>query len=173
MVFGRVEERPRFIWLFIGALFLHNLLGGILLMHDASTDFGARKASWLVAHARSDDVILTAVGSVFPRYLAYQSAGRVMSLSRVDTLADMEEYYQLALTTPGDVYITGDVLQPPSYILDQNPAQYAALRELSTRVGHNVVLVSNDPFGGVHLVTNRDSIRPGAAPDLIPRCPTP
>jgi hypothetical protein len=173
VVFDRVEERPRFIGLFIGALFLHNLLGGILLMHNASTDFSDRKASWLVAHARSDDVILTAVGSVFPRYLAYQSAGRVISLSRVDTLADMEKYYHLALTTPGDVYMTGDVLQPPSYILDQNPAQYAALRELSTRVGHNAVLVSNDPFGGVHLVTNRVSIRSGAAQDLIPRCPTP
>jgi hypothetical protein len=173
MVFGRVEERPRFIWLFIGALFLHNLLGGIVLMHNVSTDFSDRKASWLVAHARSDDVILTAVGSVFPRYLAYQSAGRVIPLSRVDTLADMEKYYHLALTTPGDVYITDDVLQPPSYILNQNPAQYAALRELSARVGHNVVLVSNDPFGGVHLVTNRDSIRSGAALDLIPRCPTP
>jgi hypothetical protein len=170
-VFDRVEKRPRFIWLFIGALFLHNLLGGIFLMHNASTDFSDRKASWLVAHARPDDVILTAAGSVFPRYLAYQSPGRVISLSRVDTLAEMEWYYQLALTTPGDVYITGDVLQPPSYILNQNPAQYAALRELSTRVGHNVVPVSNDPFGGVYLVTDRDSIRSGAAQEVTPQCP--
>ena len=82
MVFDRVEERPRFLWLFIGALFLHNLLGGMLLMHNASTDFSDRKASWLVAHARSDDVILTAVGSVFPISRVSISWPRDIALSR-------------------------------------------------------------------------------------------
>ena len=89
VVFDRVEERPRFLWLFIGALFLHNLLGhaphaqhlrGLSrsegLLARCPCPFGRRHP-----HSRR---------SMSPRYLAYQSAGRVISLSRVDTLADME-----------------------------------------------------------------------------------
>lgn len=157
-VFDRVDKvRPGLVWLFVGALFLHNLLGGMLLMHGVSTDFNARKAAWLVANARPEDVILTAAGSVFPRYLAYQSHARVISLYGAYTSSDVEQYYHLALTTPGHVYITGDVFHPPSYIRIANPVLNAALRRLSADLRDNVSEARSDAFGGVYLVSRPDS----------------
>lgn len=57
------------IWLVVGALALHNYVGGLLLMRDVSKDFNARRAAWLVSHAGRDDVVLTIAGPVSTRYL--------------------------------------------------------------------------------------------------------
>jgi hypothetical protein len=149
-VFDRVGAVPlALIWLFVGALFVHNLLGGMLLMHDASTDFNVRKSEWLVDNTRSHDVVLTAAGSVFTRYLAYHADALVIGLLEPEAV---ERDYRLALATDGRVYITGDVLRPPPYIRDGQPTLYDALRQLSTQLRDNVFRVRSDAFGGVYLL---------------------
>jgi hypothetical protein len=150
-----VFDHPRavpvaLVWLTVGALFLHNLFGGMLLMRASSTDFNAQKSAWLVANTRPDDVILTAAGSVFTRYLAYHSPALVIGMFDPNAV---ERDYRLALTTHGKVYITGDVFQPPPYIRDGQPPLYAALGQLAAQLRDNVSRVRSDVFGGVHVVT--------------------
>jgi hypothetical protein len=173
LIFDRVARlRPGIVWLFIGALFLHNLIGGMLLMHDTSTDFNARKAAWLIANAGPNDVILTADGSAFSRYLAYRSDARVVSLYGAYSAADVERFYRLALTTPGHVYITGDVFHPPSYIRTANPTLDAGLGLLSRNVREKVVPVTHDSLGGVYVVTDTGGVlKSGAVQRTVPACP--
>jgi hypothetical protein len=169
---ARSASQTRMIWLVVVALALHNYVGGLLLMRDASDDYNARRAAWLVSHTGPDDVILTITGPVPTRYLAYRSSASVVTLWAVSPGA-VRSIYARALTTPGDVYVMGDVFDPPDQIRLGDPALYAQIRELTDDLGDQVRRVSNDPSaGGVYVLTRKDDRDFGAAEPLqVDTCP--
>jgi hypothetical protein len=155
---ARSASQRRLVWLVVGALALHNYVGGLLLMRDASNDYNARRAAWLVSHAGRDDVIVTIAGPVTTRYLAYYSSAPVISLWNVSPRA-VRSLYSLALTTPDDVYVMEEVFEPPAQVRLVNPDLLTRVHELAGQLRGHVRLVSSDPSGGVYILirdTGRD-----------------
>ena len=174
LVFDRARSasQTRMIWLVVIALTLHNYAGGLLLMRDSSKDYNARRAAWLVANAGPDDVILTIAGPVPTRYLAYHSAAPVISLWAVSPGA-VGPLYSRALTTSGNVYVMGDVLDPPPQIRLGDPSLYARVRELTDDMRDQVRRVHSDPStGDVYVLTRAGKGDVGASePPQVDRCP--
>jgi hypothetical protein len=67
---ARIRKHRALVVALLVVLAVHNLTGGFWMMRSRSTDFNAVKGGWLLDHAGSGDVILTADGAVFQRYLA-------------------------------------------------------------------------------------------------------
>lgn len=152
---ARSASQRRMIWLVVVALTLHNYVGGLLLMRDASKDYNARRAAWLVSHAGRDDVILTIAGPVSTRYLAYHSTARVISLWNVSPRA-VRSHYSMALSTPGNVYVMEEVFRPPEEIPQLDPDLFARVRELADDLRDRVRSVSSDASIGHVYVLARE-----------------
>lgn len=97
---------------FLATLVVHNSLGGYWPLHSRSSDFNAVRASWLVHHARAEDVILVADGPIFSLYLSYYARAQVIDLEELSA-AEIAKRYLAATRPPGRVFVTEGVLNPP------------------------------------------------------------
>jgi hypothetical protein len=117
----------------LAVLLIHNLAGGFWMMHDRSADLNAVKARWLLDNTRDGDVILTADGAVFERYLRYYSAAEVVSLEGL--LADeLAKTYAASVHQTGRVFATAGVFHPPSQLFAVDEVSFHAIKQFGTAV---------------------------------------
>jgi len=148
------------IWpaLVAATLGLHNLVGGLGPLYPTEADMFANKASWIVADTDSSDVVATSGPVVFFRYLRYWAPSEVVHLQFLteEQLLDLSAEWN---GVSGDVYFTGDVLDPPALrSLTPSPASnypetYAAMVEFGHSISENFELANSDEFGGVYRFT--------------------
>jgi hypothetical protein len=131
-------------------LVVHNLAGGFWMMHSRSTDLNAVKARWLLEHTAGGDVILTADGAVFERYLRYQAAAEVISLEGLsdDELADT---YSAAIGQAERVFATAGVFDPPSQLDIVDQASFRAIQQFAASVRSDFRRVMESDVGDVYL----------------------
>lgn len=131
-------------------LLVHNVAGGFWMMHSRSTDYNAVKAAWLLDHARVTDVILTADGPVFERYLRYYAAAKVVNLEglRREQLAVL---YAMSVRKPGRVFATAGVLDPPSQLRIADLASFRDLEQFAARVRPDFRIAAHSNVGDVYV----------------------
>jgi hypothetical protein len=137
-----------------GALLAHNLVGGLVPMYGAAGDRMDQKSAWLLENAGTEDVILTADGANYFRYLRYEAESDVIALQRIGDRQDLEidEVRAAIESTTGTVYISGDVFEPPLDYREREPDHYAALLEFAASLEPVSRMVIDDEFGGVFVL---------------------
>jgi hypothetical protein len=129
------------------------------MMHDRSADLNAVKARWLLDNTRDGDVILTADGAVFERYLRYYSAAEVVSLEGL--LADeLAKTYAASVHQTGRVFATAGVFNPPSQLFAVDEVSFHAIKQFGTAVKPDFRKVVGSDVGDVYI---RRSEIPSAA----------
>jgi hypothetical protein len=131
-------------------LLVHNLAGGFWMMHSRSTDFNSVKAHWLLDHAGSGDVILTADGAVFERYLRYYSTAKVISLRGLSA-NELANTYAATVRQPGRVFATAGVFNPPSQLRAFDQVGFHAIEQFGTTVRPDFRKVVESDVGDVYL----------------------
>jgi hypothetical protein len=132
---------------FLLTLMVHNLAGGFWMMHSRSTDLNAVKAQWLLDNARAGDLILTADGLVFKRYLQYHTTARVVGLDELP-VGQIPSLRGL-VAADGRVFATAAVFDPPSQ-LRAEPLRFAAIEGFATAVRPQFRTVAESPVGDVY-----------------------
>jgi hypothetical protein len=152
VVFERVRIRKHraLVVALLVVLAVHNLTGGFWMMRSRSTDFNAVKAGWLLDHAGSGDVILTADGAVFERYLRYYSAAEVISLEGLPS-NELSEIYIMAVRQHGRIFATAGVFDPPSQLDTLYPATFRAMEEFASSIKPNFRRAAASDLGDVYL----------------------
>jgi hypothetical protein len=145
---GRTERM--LVMALLAALLVHNLAGGFWMMRSKSTDFNVIKARWLLENAHNGDVILTADGAVFERYLRYYTQAKVISLEELSS-SQLSSIYSATVPQPGRVFATESVLYPPSELRAMDQASFHAIEQFSSNVRHEFRKVLDDDVGDVYV----------------------
>jgi hypothetical protein len=127
-----------------------NFLGGIWIMGNKAGDYNWQRARWLLAHAHSEDVILTADSSKFFRYLRYYSRADVQCLQGL-SINQLQRLYESEVEQADHLYVTADVLRPPRFLALKRPEDYEVLMRFSNSAGQEFKKVAHDEFGGVYV----------------------
>jgi len=139
------------LWLpFAALLFLlvHNGVSGIGVLGDPGKDYQHQKAKWILEHATSNDVVVTAGNPVFERYLRYHFEGAVIYLHK--KLPDLD-----GLAAPaGRVFVLGDVFNQVESLRIRFPKQTDDIAVYAEKLKPEVELIDDDEFGGVFLLNN-------------------
>ncbi len=130
-------------------LLLHNGVGGIGALGDPSKDYQRQKSTWILEHATSKDVVITAGGPVFERFLRYHFTGQVDYL--YDLKADQLRKGELPAAT-GTIYVTGDVFDQVRSLRVRFPVQTKEIDTFAEKISPKVVQVAADEFGGIYKV---------------------
>jgi glycerol-3-phosphate acyltransferase PlsY len=131
-------------------LVVHNLAGGFWMMRSRSTDYNAVKAGWLLDHAHRGDVILTADGAVFERYLRYYSPADVVSLETLPT-GELEALPAMQAQPGSRVFATESVFHPPAQIRAVDQARFEAIEHFGAAVMGDFRKVASSELGEVYL----------------------
>ncbi len=134
--------------LLLGAL---NLSGGMMLVAEADGDYNARKGRWVIETAEEGDCIVTADSQVFARYLRYHTDACVYDIFGKDP-ASLRTAWAKRMSSPGRVFVFGDVLSPPSYLAQRHERRYKELSAFGREIAADVVPVHTNGFGGVYRV---------------------
>lgn len=130
----------------VGLIAIHNVFGGVVPHRARASDLNAVKASWLVQNADPSDLIVTAGGPVFFRYLQYHTAAEVVYLP--DPASEDTPPPQAAMASAaGAVYVTGDVLDPPRTL---EGADLERVAKFAAEVRGRLDPVVGDAFGGIY-----------------------
>lgn len=133
-------------------LVLHNGLG-IALLKDTGRDRNVAKAEWVLENTGPEDVVLTADGPLFTRYLRYEADAEVIYLlAREWEDVDLTRALERAAAAPGRVYATADVFDPPGRLRRGSPARYTQLVEFARAVTPQFDRIANDDFGGTYTL---------------------
>lgn len=127
------------------ALGLHNWVGGLSPLRRADGDYNAARAAAVVAIAQPGDTIWTAGGTVFARYLRYQTQAAV-----VDLWADPAP----PMPAAGRALVLGDVARPPAALARRFPHSAARIRETYERISGRLKPLVDTPFGGVAMLAD-------------------
>ncbi|HZA92482.1 MAG TPA: hypothetical protein VE420_07635 [Gemmatimonadales bacterium] len=152
VVFERARTRMHraLVVALLVVLLVHNLVGGFWMMHSRSTDFNAVKARWLLDHSSSGDVILTADGAVFERYLRYFSTAKVVSLEGLSS-EELVNTYAATVRQTGRVFATAGVFDPPSQLRALDEVSFHALQQFASTVQPDFHKVFDDDIGDIYL----------------------
>jgi hypothetical protein len=147
---ARIRKHRALVVALLVVLAVHNLTGGFWMMRSSSTDFNAVKVGWLLDHAGSGDVILTADGAVFERYLRYYSAAEVISLEGLSS-NELSEIYIMAVRQHGRIFATAGVFDPPSQLGALYPATFRAMEEFASSIKPDFRKAVASDLGDVYL----------------------
>lgn len=135
----------------VAVLALHNWFGGMLPHRPVSGDLNAVKSAWLVANAGPSDAVVTAGGPGFFRYLRYHTPAEVVYLPD-PAGEDTRSGEAVIAATSGAVYVTGDVLDPPEFVMaDESPRR--RVQRFQGLARSRLTRIAVDEFGGVYRVT--------------------
>ena len=131
----------------LAVLVATNWLGGMMLLRHPEGDYNVCKAKSVLSVAQPGDVILTAGGPVFLRYLRYHAPARVESFTEWP-IGRLEEHYCAAMSGPGRTYVLGDVLGPPVVYMQSHPIRMRKLAMVAEWVARDFERAWSDEFGG-------------------------
>ena len=141
-------------------LSLHNYFGGMRLVASRESDYNAKKAEWLLAHATRDDLVLTCESPVFVRYLRYGCPARVKYLLDANPTQVQRRLTQRK-PMRGRVYATPDLFDPPAPLRMRYPRICEAVVQAMAPLAPGFREIAPTPFGGVFVW---DPPPPPAAP---------
>jgi hypothetical protein len=147
---ARTPRSQALVLALLAALLAHNVAGGLWMMHSRSTDLNFLKSQWILDHAGAGDLILTADGPVFERYLRYYSRAEVVGLAErpADAVATI---YDEAVRQHRRIFATTGVFDPPAQIRVINPTTFEAIKEFAATVRPDFRKVAENEFGRVYL----------------------
>ena len=142
--------RANALWVVLSmllALGLHNYVGGIGILKDPDTDYNQKKAAWVLANGKSDDLVITAGNPVFVRYLRYYSTAEVIDLNYIeaDVLAKSVEDAKT-------IYILNDIFDYPASMCIRFPAIAEQIDRYAVELKPHARLLVENEFGGVWIL---------------------
>jgi hypothetical protein len=147
---GRTRTSQILVVALLAVLLVHNLAGGLLMMRSHSADLNAVRSKWLLDHAVAGDLILTADGPVFGRYLRYYSRAQVIDLEG-RSAAELAAIYDGAVHQRRRIFATAGVFDPPVQLRVVNPMSFQTIRGFAARIQPGFREVADDGFGTVYL----------------------
>ena len=161
-----------------GSLALNSLLSGLLPLYTSS-DRQSDLTIWLESNADQSDLVLTADSAGLARYIAYQLppqvafiGGRVGAVDEVETLWDMIidrattreiisylddrrllSGHRRPPASDGNLYVTRDFFDPPSWLEAANPEVAQMLAEMSQQYSQVFQPVDGSDLYFVRLTT--------------------
>jgi len=146
--------RPARLAALAGALAAHNWLGGLEPLRRPDGDIHRARAAALLRVCTEHDVILTAGGTVWARYMRYHAPAGVL-------VVDLWCENPPALPPQdGRWLLTGDVFDLPRALRTRFPARAREIEALAERWRARVRPVAGDPWGGVHELSERPAETP-------------
>jgi hypothetical protein len=134
----------------LAALLVHNFVGGLWMMQSRSADLNFLRSQWILDHAGAGDLVLTADGPAFERYLRYYSQAEVVGLAERPA-AEVATMYDRAVRQRRRIFATSGVFDPPAQIRAINPMTFEAIKEFAGRVRPDFRKVAKDEFSSVYL----------------------
>jgi hypothetical protein len=147
---ARTRARRALVAALLLALLAHNAAGGLWMMRSRSTDLNFLKSQWILDHERVGDLILTADGPVFERYLRYHSQVEVVGLAERPAV-ELASIYDEAVRQQRRIFATTGVFDPPAQIRAIDPTSYQAIEEFAATVRADFRKVAENEFGRVYL----------------------
>lgn len=129
------------------AMAVHNWAGGMALLHDPGSDYNVTKASAVLAEAQEGDLVITAGGPVFHRYLRYSAPCPVL-----DAWAEPLPFPGSSGASAGTVFILGDVFIPPPSLTARFRARAETLADYAEQIRPRSRRIREDDFGGVFVL---------------------
>lgn len=123
-------------------LAFHNLVGGLLIIMPESGDYNRARSEWIVNETIDGDVVLTATSPVTERYLRYYSAADIKTayaLTQPELRASLS-----ATSTNGRVFVTGDVLDPPTWLARAHPADVETMTTFARQIERRLRVAHRD-----------------------------
>jgi hypothetical protein len=133
-----------------------NYFGGMGMLRTTEGDYNYQKSKWILTQAQEDDIILTAGNPVFVRYLRYHAEAEVQDLFQWSG-EDFERWSFNPRLSENEVYVLGDVLQPPASLSQRFPVQYERIITFARDVENQLTPVHFDEFGGVRVWRRSDA----------------
>ena len=134
------------------ALLVHNWAGGMSLVKKPGSDYCRQKGTWIIEHARHDDLILTADSHSFVTFLEYQTLARVL-----DAKFQTSEYILQTLETRGSgrVFVYSEVINLLPAVTNRGPETVARLQTLAGQLYEGLHPVYHDEFRTVYQWSRR------------------
>jgi hypothetical protein len=134
----------RAAWL-AAALFLHNLIGGLLPVMSVESDYHVAKGRWILEHSGEDDLILTSYEPIMIFYLTYFAEAQVINSGacREDAL-----HHYLG-SCRGNVYALNSFFEPLPSMRVRSPEAFARMEEIGQAFRPGFVRIVEDEFGGI------------------------
>ncbi|NLX27181.1 MAG: hypothetical protein GXY61_14685, partial [Lentisphaerae bacterium] len=142
-----VDNRLWLPFLLLLVLFVHNGVGGIGVLGDPSKDYQQQKAKSVLAHAGSNDVVVTAGSPVFERYLRYQFPGKVIYLY---DLSEEQLSDAILPVNSHNIYILDDVFHQHRSLITRFSEKTKQIERFAEKVMPYVEKVADDEFGGIY-----------------------
>ena len=133
-------------WTLVVLLFAHNLIGGLMPVLSAQSDYHVEKGTWLVEHATADDLVLTSYEPIMIFYLNYFCAAQLVSSG--DTSIDQLDE-KLGMLQ-GKAYCLNTFLQPLDSMRYRSPELYEKMVERGAYFAPHFKEIVADEFGGIY-----------------------
>jgi hypothetical protein len=139
-------------WMLVGALFVHNLVAGLLPVLPKQTDYHTAKAAWILEHAGPDDLVLTDYEPVMIFYLRYHLEAEVINSGELSS----DQLDERLGSAGGHVYALASFFEPMASMRLRSPHLYAQMKETGGQLRPRFRQVHDDAFGGVFRLKTAD-----------------
>jgi hypothetical protein len=137
--------RVRLLVAFTVLVMLHNLIGGIGIIHSRDGDYYAVKAQWVLKNTTTADALLTGGSIPFTCYLSYFAPARVVNVVWMST--QVSSAVERVHRNGGNVFALDDAFNPPSGMKSDYPQAYALVKRLLSSVEADAIKVFESPVG--------------------------
>jgi hypothetical protein len=145
---GSIPLSKKYLWTFVGFLFLHNLVAGLLPVMKEESDYHAQKGKWLVDHVTDHDLVLSSLEPVMIFYLDYHLPKPVLS----SAVLGANQLEQMLGKAEGDAYALNNVFEPLSSMKVRYPALFERMMKTGQILRPEFEQVVEDEFGGIYIL---------------------
>lgn len=158
----RSALQPAVLFAVVGVLGAHNWLGGLQPLRRPEGDLHRARATVVLEIASDGDMIFTAGGTVWSRYLRYHvpRGVRVVDLWREDPPA--------ALSSVKRYLALGDVFEIPTALRARFPTRAYQVEKFAEHWRSHARQVTTDSWGGVWLLSDESAARLSLEGDADP-----
>ncbi|WP_416308173.1 protein O-mannosyl-transferase family [Neptunicella sp. SCSIO 80796] len=80
-----LDTHKKTLVLLVSLLFAHNLLAGMLLVHNPGEEYHRIKGKWVIEHATADDLVIVSGDAGFAEALRYLSPAKILYIGKNET----------------------------------------------------------------------------------------
>ncbi len=138
----------RFATVLVVALFVHNLVAGLLPVMPKETDYHAAKGRWLVENSTADDLVLTSYEPVMIFYLDYFAAAKTVNSGS----ASLEEIQRGLESRHGEAYALSTFFHPLESMEVRSPVLYEQMQSTGDSLRPEFGKIVENEFGGIYCL---------------------
>ncbi|HEY5653424.1 MAG TPA: hypothetical protein VIR63_03530 [Pontiella sp.] len=140
--------KTRMAGVMVGALFFHNLVGGLIPVYSQEGDYHVAKGRWLVENAAANDAILIDYEPIMIFYLDYFTKAEILNSAEHDP----DTLKQALGSVTGNAYAVHSFFEPMKSMQVRAPLLYENMLFNGTAFQSRFVRAYRDEFGGIYVI---------------------